>query len=232
MLVLHGTDDAVRPFVAGAELAAGDRRRARRARGLGALPARPRPGARQPAAARLRRAAAGAARLDRADAAGRSARSTSPRRSASATRGATSPSPASCGCCHPDLEIDWLAQHPVTAALEAAGETVHPASRALANESRHIESESAEHDLHCFQAWRRMDEILVANFMVFHDLVSERALRPLDRRRGLGDRLLPAREPGGEARRLRVADRLRRLAARCPTAASTRPRSPPTTTPR
>ena len=33
--------------------------------------------------------------------------------------------------------------------------------------------ESAEHDLHCFQAWRRMDEILVANFMVFHDLVRE-----------------------------------------------------------
>ena len=74
---------------------------------------------------------------------------------------------------HPDLEIDWLAQHPVTAALEAAGERVHPASRDLSNESRHIESESAEHDLHCFQAWRRMDEILVANFMVFHDLVSE-----------------------------------------------------------
>jgi pimeloyl-ACP methyl ester carboxylesterase len=75
---------------------------------------------------------------------------------------------------HPDLEIEWLAQHPVTAALAAAGETVHPAGRELANESRHIESESAEHDLHCFQAWRRMDEILVANFMVFHDLVSER----------------------------------------------------------
>ena len=31
---------------------------------------------------------------------------------------------------HPDLEIDWLAQHPVTAVLEAAGERVHPASRA------------------------------------------------------------------------------------------------------
>jgi pimeloyl-ACP methyl ester carboxylesterase len=75
---------------------------------------------------------------------------------------------------HPDLQIEWLAQHPVTAALEAAGETVHPASRELANESRHIESESAEHDLHCFQAWRRMDEILVANFMVFHDLVTDR----------------------------------------------------------
>jgi pimeloyl-ACP methyl ester carboxylesterase/predicted glycosyltransferase len=74
---------------------------------------------------------------------------------------------------HPDLEIDWLAQHPVTAVLEARGERIHPASAQLANESRHIESESAEHDLHCFQAWRRMDEILLANFMVFHDLVRE-----------------------------------------------------------
>jgi len=74
---------------------------------------------------------------------------------------------------HPDLEIDWLAQHPVTAVLEAAGERIHPASALLANESSHIESESAEHDLHCFQAIRRMDEILLANFMVFHDLVRE-----------------------------------------------------------
>ncbi len=73
---------------------------------------------------------------------------------------------------HPDLEIDWLAQHPVTAVLEANGERVHPASAYLSNESRHIESESAEHDLHCFQAWRHMDEILVANFMLFHDVVT------------------------------------------------------------
>jgi pimeloyl-ACP methyl ester carboxylesterase/predicted glycosyltransferase len=74
---------------------------------------------------------------------------------------------------HPDLEIDWLAQHPVTAVLEARGERVHPASAHLANESNHIESESAEHDLHCFQAIRRMDEILLSNFMVFHDLVRD-----------------------------------------------------------
>ncbi|HEY8408881.1 MAG TPA: alpha/beta fold hydrolase [Gaiellaceae bacterium] len=73
----------------------------------------------------------------------------------------------------PDLEIDWLAQHPVTAVLEARGERIHPASVALASESAHMESESAEHDLHCFQAWRRMDEILVANYMVFDDVVTE-----------------------------------------------------------
>ena len=74
---------------------------------------------------------------------------------------------------HPDLEIDWLAQDPVTRVLEASGERIHPASRHLANESGHIESESAEHDLHCFQAVRRMDEILLANYMVFDDLVRD-----------------------------------------------------------
>lgn len=74
---------------------------------------------------------------------------------------------------HPDLEIDWLAQHPVTKVLEAEGERIHPASELLASESRHIETESAEHDLHCFQAWRRMDEIMVANFMVFHDIIRD-----------------------------------------------------------
>jgi pimeloyl-ACP methyl ester carboxylesterase len=74
---------------------------------------------------------------------------------------------------HPDVEIDWLAQHPVTAVLEERGERVHPASSLLANESAHIEDECAEHDLHCFQAWRRMDEILCANFMLFHDIVSD-----------------------------------------------------------
>jgi len=73
----------------------------------------------------------------------------------------------------PDLEIDWLAQHPVTAVLGARGERIHPGSAYLANESRHIESESAEHDLHCFQAIRRMDEILLNNFMVFHDIVRD-----------------------------------------------------------
>jgi pimeloyl-ACP methyl ester carboxylesterase len=74
---------------------------------------------------------------------------------------------------HPDVEIDWLTQHPVTQVLEERGERVHPASRWLASESAHIESEAGEHDLNVFQAARRMDEIMVANFMVFHDLVSD-----------------------------------------------------------
>jgi pimeloyl-ACP methyl ester carboxylesterase/predicted glycosyltransferase len=71
----------------------------------------------------------------------------------------------------PDVQVDWLAQHPLTEMLERRGESVHPASAFLANESSHVESESGEHDLHAFQAIRRMDEILVNNFMVFSDLV-------------------------------------------------------------
>jgi pimeloyl-ACP methyl ester carboxylesterase/predicted glycosyltransferase len=73
----------------------------------------------------------------------------------------------------PELQIDWLAQHPVTRVLEERGERVHPASRWLASESAHIESEAGEHDLNAFHAIRRMDEILVANFMVYHDLVCD-----------------------------------------------------------
>jgi pimeloyl-ACP methyl ester carboxylesterase/predicted glycosyltransferase len=73
----------------------------------------------------------------------------------------------------PDLRIDWLTQHPVTRVLDDAGEHVHPASRWLLNESAHIEQESGEHDLHCFQALRSMDEILVNNFMVFHEVATE-----------------------------------------------------------
>ena len=74
---------------------------------------------------------------------------------------------------NPDLQIDWLAQDPVTRVLQAEGERIHPASAHLANESRHIESESAEHDLHAFDALRRMDEILAANFMLFHDVARD-----------------------------------------------------------
>jgi pimeloyl-ACP methyl ester carboxylesterase/predicted glycosyltransferase len=74
---------------------------------------------------------------------------------------------------HPDLQIDWLAQDPVTRVLEAEGERIHPASAELAGESAHMQSEARRHGLPCFQAIRRMDEILAANFMVFHDVVRE-----------------------------------------------------------
>jgi len=72
---------------------------------------------------------------------------------------------------HDDVQVDWLAQHPVTAVLADAGERVHPASAYLASESAHIADEAHEHDLHAFQAVRRMDEILLANFSVLQDVV-------------------------------------------------------------
>ncbi|HUF99161.1 MAG TPA: glycosyltransferase, partial [Ilumatobacter sp.] len=73
---------------------------------------------------------------------------------------------------HPDLEIEWLAQDPVTRVLHEAGETIHPASAFMANETAHIESESGEHDLAVFQTLRDMDEIQVANFMICDEVLT------------------------------------------------------------
>jgi pimeloyl-ACP methyl ester carboxylesterase len=73
----------------------------------------------------------------------------------------------------PDLAIEWLAQPPVTRVLQEHGETIHPASAELASESAHWESEAAQHDLHAFYAFRRMDEILCANYMLFDDVVRQ-----------------------------------------------------------
>jgi UDP:flavonoid glycosyltransferase YjiC (YdhE family) len=76
----------------------------------------------------------------------------------------------------PGLEVEWLAQPPLTTLLEKAGEKVHPASKELASESAHVDQEAGkgrEHELHAFQMIRRMDEILCANFMVFHDVVKQ-----------------------------------------------------------
>ena len=175
VLVIHGDDDAITlasraaprsRSTTGGELVA--------ARGLRPRAARPRPGQGQPAAARLRRAAR---RPPRRWVRGKSRRK----------RALYISSPIGLGHAqrdvaiadelrklHPDLEIDWLAQHPGHGGARGA-RRAHPSRRAphLANESGHIESESAEHDLHCFQAIRRMDEILLANFMVFHDLVRD-----------------------------------------------------------
>ncbi len=73
----------------------------------------------------------------------------------------------------PDMQVDWLAQDPVTRFLMANNERVHPDSVRLANESAHIEAESGEHDLNAFMAIRNMDEILVKNFMVFQEAVEQ-----------------------------------------------------------
>ena len=96
--------------------------------------------------------------------------------------------------------------------LEREGEPIHPASAELASEAEHIDSEVAGHELDVFHAFRRMDEILIANFMVFHDLV-ERGPRTTC---AIGDeawetRPLPPREPGAQTRALRLAHRLRRV---------------------
>jgi len=70
----------------------------------------------------------------------------------------------------PGLEVHWWAQPPVTRVLEAAGEFVHPQSASMALESEHWEAEARGHALHAFGAFRRMDEIFLHNFLLFHDL--------------------------------------------------------------
>jgi predicted glycosyltransferase len=73
-----------------------------------------------------------------------------------------------------DIEIDWLAQHPVTRMLEAAGESVHPLSSELHSESGVCENLSGEHELHAFGAFREMHETFLANFMIFLEAVRDR----------------------------------------------------------
>ncbi len=176
VLVMHGDEDAIRPLAQGAALAEVTGGASRHARRLRPLPARPRPREGQPVDPRVCRVAGKQGDMNVRWTRGRSRR----------RRALYISSPIGLGHARrdvaiarelrqlvPDLEIDWLAQHPVTAVLEAEGERIHPASAELANESGHIESESAEHDLHAFQAIRRMDEILCANFMLFHDVVEE-----------------------------------------------------------
>lgn len=73
----------------------------------------------------------------------------------------------------PDLEIHWWAQPPVTGVLAEAGEIIHPASSEMASESAHWESEAADHDLPAFYAFRRMDEVFCANYLLFDDVVRD-----------------------------------------------------------
>lgn len=75
----------------------------------------------------------------------------------------------------PDLEIDWLSQSPVTGVLERAGERVHPGSSWLLSESAAFTSSAHGHGLHAFHALRDMNEILLANFHVFQEVVEEGA---------------------------------------------------------
>ena len=114
---------------------------------------------------------------------------------------------------HPDLEVDWLAQDPVTRLLAASGERIHPLSARLASETRHIELEvgrarpallrgaaphgrGADRQLHDLPGCRRRGR-----------------LRSGDRRRILGHRPILARASGTEEGQARLVDRLRRLRA-------------------
>ena len=72
---------------------------------------------------------------------------------------------------HPDLQVDWLAQDPVTRLLEAAASESIRSARGWQASCCTSKWKSGEHDLHAFQAIRRMDEVLIANFMIFQDAV-------------------------------------------------------------
>ena len=177
VVVVHGTDDRIRPHAFGerlAELTGGElvAARARRARAVGA-----RPGEGQPPDRAVRRPVR-RRRRPRDDLGARALRRppkalylSSPIGLGHAQRDVAVA--AELRARRPELQIDWLAQNPVTRVLAQHGETVHPASAWLRNESGHIEHEAGEHDLHAFQAIRRMDEILVHNFMVFDEVVAD-----------------------------------------------------------
>jgi UDP:flavonoid glycosyltransferase YjiC (YdhE family) len=74
----------------------------------------------------------------------------------------------------PEIEIEWLAQDPVTRVLQAAGETIHPLSGELHSESHRCEHLAAEHELHVFRAYRELQETFLANFMIFLEAVQDR----------------------------------------------------------
>ena len=84
--------------------------------------------------------------------AGPGGRCSSPRRSASATRVATSRSRRSCAGSSPTCRSTGSRSIPSRASSRMP-ESRSPASAWLANESAHIEDESADHDLHVFQGF-------------------------------------------------------------------------------
>ncbi len=115
---------------------------------------------------------------------------------------------------HPGVRIDWLAQHPVTARARGGRRAGAPGAAACSPTSRRT-SRTRPASTTCTASrrcggWTRS---CVANFMVFDDVVRDGDVRPRGRRRGLGRRPLPAREPRAQAVRVRVAHRLRRLPA-------------------
>ena len=137
-LVIHGDLDLIRPHAQGQALARGDAWRVGHARGRRAPADRARSGQGEPAAARLPLPAGPAAPLAAAAPREPSGRSTSPRRSASAMRGATSRSPTSCAGCTPTCRSTGSPRTRSPRCWRRDGERIHPASAQLAGESAHI----------------------------------------------------------------------------------------------
>ena len=215
---LHGTrgpDPAV-----GDRRAAGraDRRLAGPARGRRARPARPGPGAGQPADRRVRRR--GWRPRRRGARRGRAPRAAGPAAlylSSPIGLGHARRDVAIAGSCGSAPRTWRSTGWPSTrspACWPTPGRRVHPASAWLANETgahrgrvRRARPARVPGD-----PPDGRDPGRTTSWCSPTSSPSER-LRPGRRRRGLGRRLLPAREPGAQAVRLRLADRLRRLAA-------------------
>lgn len=71
----------------------------------------------------------------------------------------------------PDLTIHWLCVNPVRSYLEGSGESIHPLSESLMDESKHFENHAAAYSLNATEAYWEMDQLLNNNFMVFTDAV-------------------------------------------------------------
>ena len=176
VVVIHGTDDHIQPFERGArvaELTGGQlcasraaatlRRRASRSRSTSCC-------ASSPSASRacLREHARGHGRSR-----GPSARCSSPRRSGWDMPGATSRSPTSCAARSPgSRSTGWPSTRSRPCWRSAARPSIRRAPSWPARPPTSTR-EAGEHDLHAFQALRRLDEIFCANFMVFHDVVRD-----------------------------------------------------------
>ena len=103
----------------------------------------------------------------------RSARSISPRRSASATAAATSPSRASCASCiRTCRSTGWRRTRSRACSKPAASASIRSA-RGLPARRGTSSWNAASTSCTASRRIRRMDEVLIANFMIFQDAVDE-----------------------------------------------------------
>jgi pimeloyl-ACP methyl ester carboxylesterase/UDP:flavonoid glycosyltransferase YjiC (YdhE family) len=72
---------------------------------------------------------------------------------------------------HSGTTVDFFTANPADRVVNALGERLHPAASLLLNESAHVEGWARDHELHAFNAFWDMDEIMAANFMTFADVV-------------------------------------------------------------